>query len=128
MQVRQLPDSVRYRSMSNAELKQAFVVDSLFAAGRIELVAADIDRAVLGTAVPTDKPLALPTPESLRASYFCERRELGIINVGPPGRVVADKRVFTVGTRECVYVGRGTREVSFEASDASAPPAFFFVS
>jgi 4-deoxy-L-threo-5-hexosulose-uronate ketol-isomerase len=128
MQTRYLPDPVRTRALGTAELREAFLVEDLFQPGRLELVAFDVDRAVIGGAMPTDAPLSLEAPPELRASYFCERREVGIINVGAAGRVTADGQSFRVAPRECVYVGRGTKKVTFESDDAAAPAAFYLVS
>jgi 4-deoxy-L-threo-5-hexosulose-uronate ketol-isomerase len=123
-----LPDPVRYRTLDSAALRQAFLLESLFIPGRIELRALDLDRAIVGGVVPLAEALALQAPAALRASHFCQRRELGIINVGGPGRVTADRQRFAVRARQCVYVGRGTETVRFESDDPANPAAFFLTS
>jgi 4-deoxy-L-threo-5-hexosulose-uronate ketol-isomerase len=128
MQSRYLPDIVRYKTLDSAALKAAYVVDPVFVPGRIELFGIDVDRAVVGGAVPTTEALTLPVPSELRATHFCERRELGIINIGGAGKVRADEQTFNVKTRECVYVGRGTKSVVFESDDPAAPAAFYMIS
>ncbi|HXI57967.1 MAG TPA: 5-dehydro-4-deoxy-D-glucuronate isomerase [Polyangia bacterium] len=128
MQSRFLPDIVRYKSMDSAALRAAYLFESAFVPGRIELFGVDIDRAVIGGAVPTTEPLTLPVPAELRAVSFCDRRELGIINIGGPGKVRADEQTFAVKPRECVYVGRGTKSVVFESDNAATPAAFYMVS
>lgn len=128
MHSRRLPDSIRYRSLASDELRAAFVADRLFVPGAIELLSADVDRAVIGGAVPLSSPLALAAPEALRASHFCERRELGALNVGGPGKIVADGRTFLVAPRECVYLGRGTRDIAFASDDPTRPATFFLAS
>ncbi|HEX3693965.1 MAG TPA: 5-dehydro-4-deoxy-D-glucuronate isomerase [Polyangia bacterium] len=128
MQSRFLPDIIRYKSMDSAALRAAYLFESAFVPGKVELFGVDADRAVVGGAVPTNAPLTLPVPSELRATYFCERREIGIINIGGAGKVRADEQTFAVKPRECVYVGRGTKAVTFESDDPAAPAAFYLVS
>ena len=128
MQSRFLPDIVRYKSMDSAALRAAYLFESAFVPGRIELFGVDSDRAVVGGAVPTSESLSLQAPSELRAGNFCDRRELGIINIGGAGKVRADEQTFSVKARECVYVGRGTKSVTFESDDPAAPAAFYLVS
>jgi 4-deoxy-L-threo-5-hexosulose-uronate ketol-isomerase len=128
MKSRYLPDIVRYKTLDSAQLKESYVVEPLFVPGKLELHGIDVDRAVVGGAVPTTEPLTLPVPSELRANHFCERRELGIINIGGAGKVRADDKTFAVKTRECVYVGRGTKNVVFESDDPAAPAAFYMIS
>ena len=94
----------------------------------MELFHFDVDRAVIGGAMPTTAPLTLEAPPELRAATFCERREIGIINIAGPGKITCDDKVFSVKTRECVYVGRGTKKVTFESDDPAAPAAFYLTS
>jgi 4-deoxy-L-threo-5-hexosulose-uronate ketol-isomerase len=128
MKTRILPDPTRTAALDTAGLRDAFLLQNLFVPGRIELTLLDLDRAVVGGAVPTSGPLTLEAAPELRATYFCERRELGIINVGGPGKVSADAQTFVVKPRECVYVGRGTKKVTFETDDPAHPAAFYLVS
>ena len=128
MQSRFLPDIVRYKSMDSAALRAAYLFESVFVPGKVELYSVDSDRAVFGGAVPTTEPLTLQAPPELRAASFCDRRELGIINIGGPGKVRADEQTFAVKARECVYVGRGTKTVAFESDDRANPAAFYLIS
>jgi 4-deoxy-L-threo-5-hexosulose-uronate ketol-isomerase len=123
-----LPDPIRTRTLDTETLRASFLIDNLFAPGRLELVAVDVDRAILGGAIPGREGLSLEAPPELRAQSFCERRELGIINVGGAGRVIADSQTFSVRPRECVYVGRGTKKVVFESDDPATPAAFYLTS
>src|ERR1700683_4217821 len=80
-----MADAIRYRTMTTAELRETFLIDHLFHPGQIGLTYVDLDRTVIGSAVPTGEPLTLPTDDALRASYFTERRELGVLNIGGGG-------------------------------------------
>ncbi len=124
MQTRLTVDPVRYARMTTDELRAAFLVDTLFAPGRVELLYCEVERAVVGSAVPSEAPLALPSPAELRADFFCQRRELGILNIGSPGTVTVDGNPFPMANRDCLYVGRGARDVRFEGNGA----AFYLIS
>lgn len=113
--------------MSTAELRANFLVSDLFVPGEITLVHSHQDRTVLGGAVPTEGPLTLPAPDALRAEYFLERRELGIICVQGAGTVTTDGVEHHLPKEACLYVGRGTREVIF-ASDPEADARFYLFS
>jgi 4-deoxy-L-threo-5-hexosulose-uronate ketol-isomerase len=77
---------------------------------------------------PVDKIVALINNAELRADYFLERRELGIINVGGHGVVKADGVDFAMDKLSCVYLGKGTRDVSFASPDKTDPAIFFLLS
>ena len=77
----QMADAVRYRTMTTEELRETFLLSDLFQPGKICLTYVDLDRAVIGSAVPTSEPLPLLTDDALRATYFTERRELGRFSI-----------------------------------------------
>ena len=123
-----LPTAEQARGMGTEELRARFLVRELFRPGALELRILDLDRVVLGGAVPTDRPLRLEAPEHLRAAYFCERRELGVLNIGGAGRVTVDGTEHPLAERDVLYVGRGSRDVAFASDDASRPARFYLVS
>ena len=114
--------------MTTRELRDTFLVENLFVEDSIELVYWEIDRTVTGSVVPVGKTLKLETAKELASEYFCERRELGIINIGAPGKITVDGTAYEVGALECLYVGRGSRDITFASKDASAPAKFFLMS
>ena len=109
--------------MGTQELRDRFLVDDLFTPGQVKLVYSHQDRVILGGAAPDGEALALPVPAELRAGHFLDRRELGIVNVGPDAVVTVDGTEHSVRTKGCLYVGRGARDVSF-----SAPGRFYLFS
>lgn len=104
--------------MNTAELRERYLVQNVFVPGEITLTYTHHDRIVLGGAAPTDGPLALAAPAELRSEYFLEFREIGIINVGTTGTVTVDRETYRLPKGACLYVGRGSRDVSFEGSGA----------
>jgi len=128
MNLFQMADPVRYARMTSDELRATFLLETLFSPGSIELAYVDLDRAVIGSAVPLGKPLELQTKPELRAEYFLERRELGIFNVGGPGSVVVDDTSYELDKLDTLYVGRGSRQVRFLSKSAADPAAFYLLS
>jgi len=128
MKILQLADAVRYRTMTTEELRETFLIDNLFQPGQIGLVYVDLDRTVIGSAVPTGEALPLPTDDALKASYFLERRELGVLNVGSAGSVSVNGTRFELQKLDALYVGRGNEEVVFESADAAQPAEFYLLS
>lgn len=123
-----LPDSVRSRTLSTQELRDAFLVTGLFTPDTITLRHIDLDRVVLGGAVPSRDALTLEAPESFKAAFFTERRELGVLSIGGPGVVTVDGQRFTMNKRDVLYVGRGSRDIRFESSTRDNPAKFYLVS
>jgi 4-deoxy-L-threo-5-hexosulose-uronate ketol-isomerase len=128
MRLLQLADEMRYQRMSGEELRSSFLIDTLFTPGVVELVYVDLDRTVVGSAVPLDRPLPLPCPDLFRAASFTERRELGIFNIGAPGSVLVGGETYELGNRDALYIGRGNRAISFLSADSSAPAEFYLLS
>ena len=128
MHMHYLPDSVRTARMTTDELREHFLMQGLFVPGEITLRMIDLDRVVLGGAVPASKPLRLGTPDELKAAFFCERRELGVLNIGGAGVVDVDGTTYTLGKRDLVYVGRGSRDVVFSSDNPATPARFYLVS
>ena len=126
--LRSLPTPAHARTLSAEELRAHFLVRDLFRPGALVLRPLDLDRAVLGGALPTDAPLRLEAIAHLRADYFCERRELGVLNIGGAGRVTVDGEAHALGRLDVLYVGRGSRDVTFASDDAAAPARFYLVS
>jgi len=128
METRFSPSQTEYPALDTERLRAAFLLDSLFTPGRVDLIYSDADRAVIGSAVPSASVLKLAADAELRAAYFCERRELGILNIGGAGTVEVDGSRFDLGSLDCLYVGRGSQSVTFANRDPSVPAAFYLLS
>ena len=126
MDVRYTADPVHSARMTTEELRESFLVDTLFAADSITMLYSDVDRAIVGSAVPVKKTLSLESAPELRADTFCERRELGILNIGGAGTVTVDGTEYPMAARDALYVGRGGKAIAF-ASDAGETPARYYL-
>jgi len=107
------------------ETRKELLIEKLFFADDAVLVYSHYDRFITGGIMPVNKTVKLGTPDQLKATYFLERRELGIINVGAPGKVQVDGEVFEVGFKEALYIGRGKQEILFSSNDCEQPAKFY---
>ncbi|HEU4607400.1 MAG TPA: 5-dehydro-4-deoxy-D-glucuronate isomerase [Chitinophagaceae bacterium] len=114
--------------MNTQELRANFLMPSIMQADEIVLHYTHYDRVIVGGIMPVKKTLALPTYPQLRADYFMERREAGIINVGGNGTVKADGKSFNLSKLDCLYIGKGVREIIFSSDDPAQPACYYFLS
>jgi 4-deoxy-L-threo-5-hexosulose-uronate ketol-isomerase len=128
LKTRLLADPVRYPHMTTAELRETFLLDSLYEPGALHLNYLDLDRTIAGIAAPTATPLLLPAYPALRAEYFTERRELGVLNVGGRGSIAVNGKRHSLDNLDCLYVGKGNAEVSFASENPSSPAIFYLLS
>src|SRR5688572_11802135 len=128
MMVRYTADPIRFDRMSSEEIRESFLVDTLFAADSIAMVYSDADRAIVGSAVPATKTLSLESAPELRAETFCERRELGVLNIGGPGTVTVDGVEHALAGRDGLYVGRGSKAITFTSDSPGTPAKYYLLS
>ena len=108
-----------FKGYDTTRIRKEFLIENMFQEGNINLVYSLIDRYIVGGAKPKgNEKLVLETIDPLKADYFLERRELGVINVGKKGIVTVDGESIELDYKEALYVGRGVKEVSFEGSEA----------
>lgn len=115
--------------MATPQLRESFLLDELKVPGACRLAYWEVDRAIVGFAVPQREALFLEGPQAmLAADYFCERREVGIINLGGKGSIQVDGKAFNLGKCDTLYVGRGSREVLMTSDTAENPAIFYIIS
>lgn len=117
------PKDVKY--YDTKRLREEFLIQGLFAADEIKLVYSHIDRIITGAATPVEKELKLTAGDELRADYFLQRRELGLINIGGAGTVTVDGKEYVVDHKNGMYIGMGARDISFKSADAANPAKFY---
>ncbi len=129
MEVRYSPDQSGFKKMTTDELRKSFLIDTLFVKNEIPMVYSDIDRSITGSAVPSGQTLKLTaTKKEMAAEYFCERREVGIINIGQVGSIILDGTEYLMNNKDALYIGRGAKQVEFKSKDGNDPAKFYFVS
>ncbi|MCI9493582.1 MAG: 5-dehydro-4-deoxy-D-glucuronate isomerase [Lachnospiraceae bacterium] len=106
-------------------LREEFLIQGLFAENEIKLVYSHIDRIITGAAMPVGQELKLTAGDELRAEYFLERREMGVINIGGDGTVIIDGKSYDVSFKEGMYIGMGAKDISFASKDGANPAKFY---
>jgi 4-deoxy-L-threo-5-hexosulose-uronate ketol-isomerase len=115
-----------FKHYTTEMIRSHFLIPDVMQSGKISLVYSHYDRLIVGGAVPVKKALKLEPIDLLKSSFFLERRELGIINVGETGKVTADDHAFILENKEALYLGRGTQTVVFESINSAKPAHFYF--
>ena len=128
MQVRYSADPMRFCRMTTQEVRDEFLIETLFQPDSIEMIYSDIDRAITGSVVPTKKPLSLSASDELRADFFCQRRELGVLNIGQAGTVTIDGTDYVMSNKDGLYIGRGSKDISFSSDDPKDPAKYYLLS
>ena len=113
------------KNYDTSRLREEFLIDDLFKPDEIKLVYSQIDRIITGSAVPVKEELHLTAGDELRAEYFLQRREMGVINIGGDGVIVIDGKKYDVDYKQGMYIGMGAKEISFASKDASKPAKFY---
>lgn len=106
------------------QLRNEFLIEDLMEVGKINLTYSHYDRYIAGSAVPL-QPLTLETIDPLKANYFLERREMGIINVGGDGIISVDGKEYGLGFKDALYIGKGSKVVIFKSNDSKKPAKFY---
>ena len=125
MEVRTAASPKDVKHYTTERLREEFLIQNLFQADEIKLVYSHIDRIITGAAVPVKQTLELKAGDELRAEYFLQRRELGLINIGGDGVITVDGKTYEVCAREGMYIGRGSKNITFASKDASNPAKFY---
>ncbi|HZL45076.1 MAG TPA: 5-dehydro-4-deoxy-D-glucuronate isomerase [Opitutaceae bacterium] len=127
MKLHYFPSPAEANTLGTEALREQFLITGLAQPGQVTAHYTDLDRMNVGLAVPTSAALALPDARETGTSFFLERREIGILNIGAPGAVRVGAERFALNSLDCLYIGLGEREVSFE-NGAAGQAQFYFIS
>lgn len=106
-------------------LREEFLIQKVFREDEIYMVYSHIDRIITASATPVNKTLVLTAGEELRVEYFLQRREMGVINIGGNGKITVDGKEYKVAGREGMYIGMGSKDITFSSDDSSNPAKFY---
>lgn len=126
MEVRPGANPNDVKNYDTDRLRHDFLIQDVFVPGEIKTIYSQIDRIIVGSATPADKALKLTAGDELRAAYFLERREMGVINIGGKGTMTLDGVKYDFDYKDGIYIGMGTKEVIFESANAANPAKFYF--
>lgn len=125
MEVRYSISPNEARRMTTEEMRENFLIQNLFTPGEIKFVYSHVDRIIVGAAVPTTETLTIEGSKELGSDYFLERREMGVINIGGNGVIIVDGQRVEMEAKDGLYIGKETKEVSFESIDPANPAKFY---
>ena len=128
MEIRFCNSPAETKTMDTEQLRKNFLVEDLMQENKLTLVYTHYDRVIVGGTKPLGKTVVLANEEELKADFFLQRRELGIINVGGNGTVTVDGQKYSLNKLECLYVSRGSKKVSFASSSKKEPAQFYMLS
>lgn len=128
MQVRQSIHSDHARQLDTAGLRRELLIEQIFTADNYTMTYSHIDRIIIGGVMPVSQSVTIGSEvgKQLGVSYFLERRELGVINIGGPGVIEVDGKSWEIGNEQALYVGMGAQSVVFSSVDASRPAKFYY--
>jgi len=124
MEIRTAASPKDFKHYTTERLREEFLVQGLFVPGKTKLVYSHIDRIITGGVMPL-APIKLTAGEELRAKYFCDRRELGVINIGGKGLITVDGKDYTLEPKDGMYIGMGSKEIIFVSLDQANPAKFY---
>ncbi|WP_430826893.1 5-dehydro-4-deoxy-D-glucuronate isomerase [Carboxylicivirga sp. N1Y90] len=116
------------KNYDTEKLRKEFLVETLFVKEEINLSYSQYERYILGGAFPVDQELVMESIDAIKSEYFCERRELGAINIAGDGIVTVDGVEYPLKNKEAIYIGRGSKEVKFASADKKNPAKFYLSS
>jgi 4-deoxy-L-threo-5-hexosulose-uronate ketol-isomerase len=117
-----------FKTYETARIREQFLLDGIVKPNQINCVYTHYDRMIVGAANPVDKELELENYPNLKADYFLQRREIGIINVAGDGQIIVDGQIYAVNKLDCLYIGKGIKSVKFLSVDTSSPAVFYILS
>ena len=121
-----------FKRYTTEEIRKEFLIDTLFLPDTLTCVYSHVDRMVTLGCMPASKPVSIDQGidvwKNFGTGFFLERREIGIFNLGGEGTVTADGQVYTLGRKDCLYLTKGNKEVSFASKDAGNPAKYYMVS
>lgn len=117
------PDDAKH--YDTERIRKEYLVTNIMQEDEINLVYSFNDRLIVGGTVPVKKEVVLESIDPLKSSNFLDRREMGVINVGGEGAVIADGMQYDLNYKDALYLGAGTKDVRFVSKDPKKPAHFY---
>jgi 4-deoxy-L-threo-5-hexosulose-uronate ketol-isomerase len=114
-----------FKAYDTNKIRKEFLIENVFVADDISLVYSMYDRYIVGGAMPVKSELSLESADHLKASYFLERREMGMINVGGDALIKTDEETYQLGYKEALYLGKEVKDVVFKSADPANPAKLY---
>ena len=132
MDIRYSANQRDFKRYTTEETRNEFLIENLYVPNEVVAVYSHVDRMVTLGCMPTTEEVPIDKGIDVWAnfgtSFFLERREIGIFNIGGAGVIKADGEEYTMNYKDCIYITMGTKEVTFKSLDPNAPAKFYMVS
>lgn len=132
MDIRYSVNQRDFKRYTTEEVRGEFLIENLYKKDEVVAVYSHVDRMVTLGCMPVNEAVSISKGIDVWANfgtdYFLERREIGIFNIGGAGKIKADGEVFEMGYKDCLYITKGTKEVTFESNSPENPAKFYMVS
>ena len=132
MDIRYSVNQRDFKRYTTEEIRGEFLIEDLYKKDEVVAVYSHVDRMVTLGCMPVNEAVSISKGIDVWANfgteYFLERREIGIFNIGGAGKIKADGEVFEMGYKDCLYITKGTKEVTFESNSPENPAKFYMVS
>ena len=132
MDIRYSANQRDFKRYTTEEIRGEFLIENLYKKDEVVAVYSHVDRMVTLGCMPVEEVVSISKGIDVWANfgtdYFLERREIGIFNIGGAGKIKADGEVFEMGYKDCLYITKGTKKVTFESNSPDEPAKFYMVS
>lgn len=132
MDIRYSANQKDFKRYTTEETRKEFLIENLYVADEVVAVYSHVDRMVTLGCMPVKETVSIDKGidiwKNFGTNYFLERREIGIFNIGGAGVIQADGETFHMGYKDCLYITKGTKEVTFSSDDSAKPAKFYMVS
>lgn len=126
METRESIHPEHVKRMTTDELRREFLVTDIMKKDEVTATYTHIDRVILGGIVPANKSLGLPSGDQIAADFFLQRREIGIFNLGGPGKITVEGTEYEMNLRDCLYIGKGVKDVQLSSTDKNNPAKYYY--
>ena len=121
-----------FKRYTTEETRNEFLIQNLYQPDEVVAVYSHVDRMVTLGCMPVNEVVSIDKGIDVWANfgttYFLERREIGIFNLAGAGTITADGVEYKLGYKDCLYITKGTKTVTFASDDAANPAKFYMVS
>lgn len=132
MDIRYSCHPLDFQRYNTEEIRREFLIQNLYRPDEVSAVYSHVDRMVTLGCMPVKKTVPLDqgidVPANFGTRFFLERREIGIFNIGGPGRILAGEQEYALDYKDCLYIGMGERQVELSSLDGARPARFYMVS
>ena len=132
MDIRYSANPKDVKRFTTKELRREFLVDGMYVADKVVATYSHVDRMVILGIMPVAETLPIDKGIDIMANFgtefFLERREVGFFNIGAPGVCTVDGTEYAMGNRDCIYIAKGARDVTFKSNDSGNPAKFYGIS